>query len=153
MGDIGPKFGFAGIDNGYLKLDSVRVPRHHMLMKYAQVTLPPACTPHCLVHPCNTLSSNPRSVFSSNPLYSLSIFCILLYSIQVAPDGTYTKPPTDKMTYGTMVRVRAVLVLVMGSALSRAVTIAVRYSVVRRQGEMEPGYVNQGAWVSHSVND
>ena len=62
----------------------------------------------------------------------------------MAPDGTYTKPPTDKITYGTMVQVRAGLVLFLGSALSRAVTIAVRYSVVRRQGEMEPGYVYRG---------
>jgi acyl-CoA oxidase len=58
VGDIGPKFGYSGMDNGYLQLDNVRIPRDQMLMKYAQV----------------------------------------------APDGTYSKPPTDKITYGTMVQ-------------------------------------------------
>lgn len=93
VGDIGPKFGFFGMDNGFLKLDNVRIPRDQMLMKYAKV----------------------------------------------APDGTYLKPPTDKITYGTMVQVRTGLVLFTAHGLSRALVIAVRYSVVRRQGEIEPG--------------
>jgi acyl-CoA oxidase len=93
VGDIGPKFGYFEMDNGYLQLDNVRIPRDHMLMKYAQV----------------------------------------------APDGTYSKPPTDKITYGTMVQVRTGLVLFTAHALARALVIAVRYSVVRRQGEIEPG--------------
>jgi acyl-CoA oxidase len=93
VGDIGPKFGYFGMDNGYLKLERVRIPRDQMLMKYAKV----------------------------------------------APDGTYSKPPSDKITYGTMVQVRTGLVLYTAHALSRALTIAVRYSVVRRQGEIEPG--------------
>ena len=63
------------MDNGYLQLDNVRVPRNHMLMKYAKV--------------------------SNLTLYFLVISCIL----QVAPNGTYSKPPTDKITYGTMVQV------------------------------------------------
>ena len=66
------------MDNGYLQLDNVRVPRSHMLMKYAQVS--------------NLLDTT---------LYFVVISCIL----QVAPDGTYSKPPTDKITYGTMVQV------------------------------------------------
>lgn len=37
VGDIGPKFGFSAMDNGFLKLDNVRVPRDHMLMKFAKV--------------------------------------------------------------------------------------------------------------------
>ncbi|XP_064597795.1 peroxisomal acyl-coenzyme A oxidase 1-like [Liolophura sinensis] len=37
VGDIGPKFGYAAIDNGFLKLDNVRVPRLNMLMKHAVV--------------------------------------------------------------------------------------------------------------------
>ena len=65
----------------------------------------------------------------------------------MAPDGTYSKPPTDKITYGPLVQGRVKLVLVLGTVLSRTVTIAVRYSVVRRQGEMEPGYGNQGVFV------
>ena len=38
VGDIGPKFGFANADNGFLQLRDVRIPRDHMLMKYAQVS-------------------------------------------------------------------------------------------------------------------
>eukprot|EP00918_Siedleckia_nematoides_P051310 GHVU01112285.1.p1 GENE.GHVU01112285.1~~GHVU01112285.1.p1 ORF type:complete len:660 (+),score=64.25 GHVU01112285.1:69-2048(+) len=37
VGDIGPKFGFHMIDNGFLQLDRVRIPRTNMLMKIAQV--------------------------------------------------------------------------------------------------------------------
>ena len=37
MGDIGPKFGFNDVDNGFLKLENVRVPRTNMLMKFAKV--------------------------------------------------------------------------------------------------------------------
>jgi len=37
VGDIGPKFGFDTIDNGFLRLSHVRIPRQNMLMKYAQV--------------------------------------------------------------------------------------------------------------------
>lgn len=37
VGDIGPKFGFSEVDNGFLKLENVRIPRENMLMKFAQV--------------------------------------------------------------------------------------------------------------------
>lgn len=37
-GDIGPKFGFHRVDNGYLSFNNVEVPRENMLMKYVQVT-------------------------------------------------------------------------------------------------------------------
>lgn len=93
VGDIGPKLGYFGMDNGFLKLDKVRIPRDQMLMRYSKVT----------------------------------------------PDGTYIKPPSDKITYGTMVMVRSGIVLFVAMALSRAVTIATRYSVVRRQGQVESG--------------
>lgn len=38
VGDIGPKFGFSEVDNGFLKLENVRIPLDNMLMKYAKVT-------------------------------------------------------------------------------------------------------------------
>jgi len=38
VGDIGPKFGFAGVDNGFLKLDHVRIPRTDMLCRNTQVS-------------------------------------------------------------------------------------------------------------------
>ncbi|XP_066519533.1 peroxisomal acyl-coenzyme A oxidase 1 isoform X2 [Hoplias malabaricus] len=93
VGDIGPKFGFDEIDNGYLKLDNVRIPRENMLMKYAKVE----------------------------------------------PDGTYLKPPSDKLTYGTMVFIRAIIVGESARALSKSCTIAIRYSAVRHQSELQPG--------------
>ena len=37
VGDIGNKFGFSANDNGFLKLDNVRIPRENMLMRYSQV--------------------------------------------------------------------------------------------------------------------
>jgi acyl-CoA oxidase len=37
VGDIGPKLGYASMDNGYLRLEKVRIPRDHMLMKHGQV--------------------------------------------------------------------------------------------------------------------
>ncbi|KAL2087220.1 hypothetical protein ACEWY4_018279 [Coilia grayii] len=93
VGDIGPKFGFDEVDNGYLKLDNVRIPRDNMLMKYAKVE----------------------------------------------PDGTYHKPPSSKLTYGTMVFIRSMIVGESARALSKASTIAIRYSAVRHQSELRPG--------------
>ena len=37
VGDIGPKFGYKGMDNGFLQLTNVRIPRDQMLMKYTKV--------------------------------------------------------------------------------------------------------------------
>ncbi|XP_036383996.1 peroxisomal acyl-coenzyme A oxidase 1 isoform X1 [Megalops cyprinoides] len=93
VGDIGPKFGFDEVDNGYLKLDNVRIPRENMLMKYAKVE----------------------------------------------PDGTYVKPPSDKLTYGTMVFIRSMIVGESARALAKSCTIAIRYSAVRHQSELRPG--------------
>jgi len=38
VGDIGPKFGYNGVDNGFMRFDHVRVPRDAMLMRYASVS-------------------------------------------------------------------------------------------------------------------
>ncbi|RXM36775.1 Peroxisomal acyl-coenzyme A oxidase 1 [Acipenser ruthenus] len=93
VGDIGPKFGFDEVDNGFLKLENVRIPRMNMLMKYSKV----------------------------------------------APDGSYVKPPSDKLTYGTMVFIRSMIVSDSARSLSKACTIAIRYSVVRHQSELRQG--------------
>lgn len=37
VGDIGPKLGFNGVDNGWLQFDHVQVPKEAMLMRYARV--------------------------------------------------------------------------------------------------------------------
>ena len=87
VGDIGPKFGFELKDNGFLKLDHVRIPRENMLMKLAQVE----------------------------------------------PDGTYSRRLSSKLAYGSMVLVRTGLVRFSYANLAKGVTIAIRYSAVRRQ--------------------
>ncbi|XP_046383473.1 probable peroxisomal acyl-coenzyme A oxidase 1 [Ischnura elegans] len=64
---------------------------------------------------------------------------MLMKNAQVLPDGTYIKSPNSKLTYGTMVFVRVVIVQDCATFLSKAVTIATRYSAVRRQSEYVPG--------------
>ncbi|XP_060620629.2 peroxisomal acyl-coenzyme A oxidase 1 isoform X1 [Anolis sagrei] len=93
VGDIGPKFGYDEMDNGYLKMDNFRIPRENMLMKHAKVE----------------------------------------------PDGTYVKPLNAKLTYGTMVFIRSIIVGDAARSLARACTIAIRYSAVRHQSELKPG--------------
>ncbi|CAL1679780.1 unnamed protein product [Lasius platythorax] len=63
---------------------------------------------------------------------------MLMKNSQVLEDGTYVKAPSDKLTYGTMMFVRVVLVRDISNYLSKAVTIAIRYSAVRRQGQIKP---------------
>nr|CAB3219768.1 peroxisomal acyl-coenzyme A oxidase 1 [Phallusia mammillata] len=63
---------------------------------------------------------------------------LMKYS-QVAPDGTYTKPPKAELTYGTMTFIRSMIVRASAFGLARGTTIAIRYSAVRRQSEMRPG--------------
>ncbi|KAI8150134.1 acyl-CoA dehydrogenase/oxidase C-terminal [Fennellomyces sp. T-0311] len=88
VGDIGPKFGFNTVDNGFIMFDHYRVPHISFLAKYSQV--------------------KPGS-------------------------GEYVKPPNAKLSYGTMVFVRANIVLGVRMAIARAATVAVRYSAVRKQ--------------------
>ncbi len=113
VGDIGPKMGYFGMDNGFLALDNVRIPRDHMLMKYSQVSC------------------------------KLNISYICFHNLhfllhQVTTDGTYVKPPRAKIAYGTMVMLRAGIVwFVANGGLAKAITVATRYSAVRRQGQIE----------------
>lgn len=91
VGDIGTKYGNGGnntIDNGFLRFDSVCIPRKNMLMRISEVT----------------------------------------------NEGKYKKsdiPP--QILYGAMVTAREIIISEAAINLSRAVTIAVRYSAVRRQ--------------------
>ncbi|XP_071968018.1 peroxisomal acyl-coenzyme A oxidase 1 isoform X3 [Engystomops pustulosus] len=64
---------------------------------------------------------------------------MLMKYAQVQPDGTYVKPLSDKLTYGTMVFIRSMIVGDSARSLSRACTIAVRYSAVRHQSEIRTG--------------
>lgn len=88
VGDIGPKFGFNSVDNGFVMFDHYRIPHVAFLAKYSQVK---------------------------------------------AGTGEYSKPPNSKLSYGTMVFVRANIVMGVRYALAKATTIAIRYSAVRQQ--------------------
>jgi acyl-CoA oxidase len=66
VGDIGPKFGFNSVDNGFIMFDHYRIPHISFLAKYSQV--------------------QPGT-------------------------GVYSKPPNAKLSYGTMVYVRANIVM------------------------------------------
>lgn len=89
VGDIGPKMGYNGVDNGYLRFNHVRIPKDAMLSRFSSIT----------------------------------------------DEGAYIPPPKDnaKASYATMVYVRATIVRDAGEYLGRAVTIATRYTAVRRQ--------------------
>ncbi|XP_014241955.1 probable peroxisomal acyl-coenzyme A oxidase 1 [Cimex lectularius] len=95
IGELGSKLGLNGINQGFMGLNNVRIPRANMLMK----------------------------------------------SAEILKDGTYVKnPSTKKSNYGTMMMVRVILVKwTVCIALAKAVTIATRYSCVRKQSEMRPG--------------
>ncbi|CAG0919319.1 unnamed protein product [Notodromas monacha] len=63
---------------------------------------------------------------------------MMMKHAQVLPDGTYVKPQNAKLSYGTMIFVRVVISQEVVMQLQKAVTIAVRYSAVRRQSKIEP---------------
>ncbi|XP_035685665.1 peroxisomal acyl-coenzyme A oxidase 1-like [Branchiostoma floridae] len=64
---------------------------------------------------------------------------MLMRFAQVAEDGTYSMVLDPRLTYGTMVNMRVQLTERSNTSLARAVTIAIRYSCVRRQSELTPG--------------
>ncbi|KAM8946790.1 peroxisomal acyl-coenzyme A oxidase 1 isoform 1-T1 [Pelodytes ibericus] len=64
---------------------------------------------------------------------------MLMKYAKIEPDGTYVKPVSDKLTYGTMVFIRSMIVGDSARSLSRACTIAIRYSAVRHQSEIRAG--------------
>ncbi|KAJ8736598.1 hypothetical protein PYW08_007254 [Mythimna loreyi] len=67
---------------------------------------------------------------------------MLMKNAQVLKDGTYVKVARHgKLTYGTMVFVRVVLVNEVAFNLAKASTIAVRYSAIRRQSKPKPDEV------------
>ncbi|KAK5970801.1 putative peroxisomal acyl-coenzyme A oxidase 1 isoform X3, partial [Trichostrongylus colubriformis] len=64
---------------------------------------------------------------------------MLMKHARVMPDGKYVRPPHDKVGYSAMVHVRAHMISDQGKFLAQALTTAIRYSAVRRQGEIHPG--------------
>lgn len=63
---------------------------------------------------------------------------MLMRNAQVLEDGTFVKSPSSVLTYGTMMFVRVVIIRDMANFLSKAVTIATRYSCVRHQSLIDP---------------
>ncbi len=64
----------------------------------------------------------------------------LIMDFKVLPDGTYKKAIHSKLSYGTMVFIRAMITWdVAAKGLGQASTIAIRYSCVRHQSELTPG--------------
>jgi len=88
VGDIGVKYGYAPMDNGYMLFDQFKVPHSAMLSRYSMVD-PNTCT--------------------------------------------YSKPANPAVVYGSLTAVRAKIVMRARMVLARAVTIAVRYTAIRRQ--------------------
>ncbi|KAL4713862.1 hypothetical protein ACJJTC_015516 [Scirpophaga incertulas] len=70
--------------------------------------------------------------------YRIPRQCMLMKNAQVLKDGTYVKSRNEKLTYGTMVLIRVMIVTDAAFELSRAATIAVRYSAVRHQSKPRP---------------
>ena len=131
VGDIGPKFGVESIDNGFLKLDHVRIPRENMFMRNSEV---------------RTIFWNVEFAWIGGGLAPHSNACQGVspaserFVVQVLKNGEYIKRgQNQKLSYGTMVYVRAEFVLLSGKALAQACTIGTRYSAVRRQSELLAG--------------
>ncbi|KAF9432516.1 acyl-coenzyme A oxidase [Entomortierella beljakovae] len=58
---------------------------------------------------------------------------MLMRFSKVSREGVFTKPPHAKLSYGSMVLLRSVLIRQMAGYLSRSTTVATRYLTVRRQ--------------------
>jgi len=146
VGDIGPKIGYLTQDNGFLVFDHVRVPRRAMLMRFAKVdekgnySRPPHsklrcalgiffCCPRCS-HACGLIVFGCFLVWFGLVWFGLVWFGLVWFGLAwlgLAWLGLVVP------SYGTMLGVRAGIVLAAGRGLARACTIAVRYSYVRMQ--------------------
>jgi acyl-CoA oxidase len=88
VGDIGPKYGYTSMDNGYMLFNNFRVPHNALLSRYAKV--------------------DPKT-------------------------GAFRKEGHPAVVYGSLTNVRATIVMHARLILARAVTIAVRYTSIRKQ--------------------
>ncbi|VDP21223.1 unnamed protein product [Heligmosomoides polygyrus] len=67
---------------------------------------------------------------------------MLMKHVKVSlPNSKYTRPPHAKVGYSAMVHVRAHMIATQAMFLAQALTTAIRYSAVRRQGEISNGEV------------
>ena len=88
IGDIGPKYGYTSMDNGYMLFNNFRMPHSALLSRYSGVD---------------------------------------------EGSGAYKKPDNPATVYGSLTFVRAQIILQARLVLARAVTVAVRYTSIRRQ--------------------
>ncbi|KAF9803303.1 hypothetical protein SFRURICE_007149 [Spodoptera frugiperda] len=64
---------------------------------------------------------------------------MLMKHAKILEDGTYVKSKNSKLIYGAMVFVRVVIVFDSVNYLAKAITVATRYSAVRRQSQLKEG--------------
>ncbi|XP_070533714.1 peroxisomal acyl-coenzyme A oxidase 1-like [Ptychodera flava] len=64
---------------------------------------------------------------------------MLMKYAKVLPNGQYVTSPNARLAYGTMVQTRVAFMPFSTKRFAAAVTIAVRYSAIRRQSELKPG--------------
>ncbi|KAF2671005.1 acyl-CoA oxidase [Microthyrium microscopicum] len=88
IGDIGPKYGYASMDNGYMLFDNFRIPHSALLCRYSKV--------------------DPKT-------------------------GAFQRQGHPAIVYGTLTATRGAIILNARLVLARAVTIAIRYTSIRRQ--------------------
>uniref|UniRef100_A0AAF5DFT5 Acyl-coenzyme A oxidase n=2 Tax=Strongyloides stercoralis TaxID=6248 RepID=A0AAF5DFT5_STRER len=62
---------------------------------------------------------------------------MLMKHVKVDRKGNFIKPVHEKISYSAMLYVRAVIINLLGEGLAKAVTIGVRYSSIRKQGELD----------------
>ncbi|CRL03339.1 CLUMA_CG016522, isoform F [Clunio marinus] len=63
---------------------------------------------------------------------------MLMKNAKVLPNGQYKKSQSALLNYGTMTYIRVGIVIEAASFMANAATIAMRYSLVRRQSPIEP---------------
>ncbi|KAG1744608.1 acyl-CoA dehydrogenase/oxidase C-terminal [Suillus paluster] len=56
---------------------------------------------------------------------------------EVTMEGNYIQPPHAKLSYGGMMYIRANMIPTAGWNIAKAATVAIRYTTVRRQGELD----------------
>ncbi|KAI9480635.1 MAG: acyl-CoA dehydrogenase/oxidase C-terminal [Benjaminiella poitrasii] len=79
---------------------------------------------------------------------------MLMKFAKVTKEGQYTPPVHNKLSYGSMVKLRVDIVTDAGWKLAKATTIAIRYCTVRRQFHnpptLEPGTALESQVISYS---
>ena len=112
VGDMGPKIGLNGVDNGFLTLNNVRIPRENLLNKVGDVS------------PEGKYITSFKVLKKSNFIKILKL--LLIYLIQ-DPNKRFG------ISLGALSNGRIGLTYFSYCFMSMALTIAVRYSAVRKQ--------------------